>query len=409
MNDHSFARSVHPLQSIAATKFSLTGRLTGGAVVAVLFMGSTLLTPLYDIYRATYDLTVLELGLFYAVYVIGNLIALLLLGRVSDQVGRRPVALASLVLAVLSTLLFMSAKTPVWLFIARIVNGLAVGLGSGAAVAWITEFTPEQRRASAASVMTSFNFVGLALGPMLAGLLVQYEAHPLRLPFEVYLLILAAMTFLVARLPETVNRKQEVRIDLKPRLGVPKGMRLAFAAPAAGGFAAMAIVGFYAALGPSTIQQSLNITNRAESGVIVAEAFIVAMLAILATRNMKPRTTMMIGHAGIPMGVVLLVAAQRYGSMSFMLLSASICGAASALGYRGGLAAVNALAPPEQRAEVASTYFVCCFLGNALPIIGVTALSQTVGSKSASLIFAVVLSLIGIGALLLAGVVRKTR
>jgi hypothetical protein len=63
-----------------------------------------------------------------------------------------------------------------------------------------------------------------------------------------------------------------------------------------------------------------------------------------------------------------------------------------ALGYRGGLAVANTLAPPERRAEVASAFFVCCFCGNALPIIGVGALAQAVPAKAADLVFALVVS-----------------
>jgi Na+/melibiose symporter-like transporter len=68
---------------------------------------------------------------------------------------------------------------------------------------------------------------------------------------------------------------------------------------------------------------------------------------------------------------------------------------------------VNMLAPPERRAETASTYFVCCFLGNALPIVGVTALAQVLGAERASMIFAGVLSAIGLCALLAAMTHRR--
>ena len=379
-----------------------TGRLVGGIVVAVLFMGSTLLTPLYDLYRAAYDLSVLELGLLYAVYVVGNLIALLFLGRLSDQVGRRPVVLASIALAGISTLLFLFANGPAWLFIARVVNGLAVGVGSGAATAWIAEFTPEEKRAGAASVMTAFNFTGLALGTMLAGLLVEYEPHPLRLPFVVYLGLIAALAIAAGRTRETLHSGEQSRFHLKPRIGVPSDVRLRFLAPAAAGFAAMSMVGFYAALGPTTLHDALHLTNRALSATVVSELFVIAALSIVATRSLPARTTMMIGLVTIPIGVALLVAAQRVSSLALMLLSSTVCGLSAALGYRGGLAVVNTLAPPERRAEVASTYFVCCFLGNALPIIGVAALSQTLGTKVASTIFAGVLSIISIGALAVA-------
>jgi MFS family permease len=183
-------------------------------------------------------------------------------------------------------------------------------------------------------------------------------------------------------------------------------MRVAFIAPAAGGFAAMALVGFFAALGPTTMEHALHISNRALSGIIVAELFVVAALAIFATANTQPRTTMMIGHIAIPAGVALLVCAQRLGSLWLMVASAAVCGFSSALGYRGGLAVVNTLTPPERRAETVSTYFVCCFLGNALPIVGVTALTQMQDAERASETFAIVLSAIGLCALGAARTVR---
>jgi len=60
---------------------------------------------------------------------------------------------------------------------------------------------------------------------------------------------------------------------------------------------------------------------------------------------------------------------------------------------------VNALAPPDRRAELASAYFICCFLGNALPIVGVGALSERLGPAAADRILAIGLSILATGAL----------
>jgi len=80
------------------------------------------------------------------------------------------------------------------------------------------------------------------------------------------------------------------------------------------------------------------------------------------------------------------------------LIGTAVCGAVGALGYRGGLAVANSLAPPERRAEVASVFFVCCFCGNALPIIGVGALAMVTSAHAADLAFAMVISLVATGA-----------
>ena len=376
-----------------------SGRIAGGAVVSVLFMGSSLLTPLYQLYRTDYHLDALGLTLVYAVYVVGNLAALLFLGRLSDQLGRRPIVLAGLGLAVLSTILFLVASGTAFLFAGRIASGCAVGLGSGAATAWITESTAAEKRSLAASTMTAFNFAGLAVGPVVTGSLVQYAPWPLRLPFLVYLALIVAVAAVVLAARETLDRPQGQSIDLAPRLAVPRGKRVAFAAPAAAGFTAMAVVGYYASLGPTMLHETVRLTNQALSGLIVAELFSVAAIAILVTRRIEPRRVLLWGLAAMPIGLAALIAAQAWSSLTMLLLGTTVSGIASALSYRGGLGAINALAPADRRAEMASAYFICCFMGNALPIIGVGALSETMGAATADRIFALALSLIALAAL----------
>jgi len=383
-----------------------SGRIAGGVVVSLLFMGSSLLTPLYQLYRTDYGLDALGLTLIYSVYVIGNLTALLFLGRLSDQLGRKPVILAGLALAAVSTMLFLLASSSTLLFAGRIASGCAVGLGSGAATAWITEATPAERRALAASTMTAFNFLGLALGPILAGTLVQYAPSPLRLPFLVYLGLIGGVALLVLAARETLDRAQAGSFDLTPRLAIPRGKRLAFIAPAAAGFAAMAVVGYYAALGPTMLHDTVRLTNQALTGLIVAELFAVAAVAILLTRQIEPRRVLIWGLVLTPAGLGALVAAQTWSSLALMLIGTTVSGVASAFSYRGGLGTINALAPADRRAELASTYFICCFMGNALPIIGVGALSEAIGAVSADRIFALGLTIVALGALSLVSLFR---
>ena len=359
-------------------------------------MGSTLLTPIYELYRSIYGFSAFVLVLLYAVYVVGNLLALLFFGRLSDQIGRKPIVFGALGLAAVSAAIFLAARSLPWLFLARIISGLAVGIGSGAATAWITEFTPPERRPRAASLMTGFNFIGLALGPLLAGPLIEYAPHPARLPFAAYLGVVLVVGLLVAGQPETMRERAKPTLAL--RLGVPRGVRAAFIAPAAAGFAAMAVVGFYAALGPTTIRSDIGIADRALISLIVAELFIIAAGVILTSQTWPARTAMLSGLAATPLGMAFLVVAQRTASLAALLVGTAVCGVVGALGYRGGLAVANALAPPERRAEVASAFFICCFCGNAVPIIGVGALTQMSGARFADLAFAIIVTAIALGA-----------
>src|SRR5207253_3139404 len=104
---------------------------------------------LYPIYREAFGFSEVTLTLVYSVYVVGNLSALLFLGRLSDQIGRRRVALSAIALAAVSALLFVYARGPSWLFWARMLSGLAIGLAAGTATAWLAELDPRKDKSHA--------------------------------------------------------------------------------------------------------------------------------------------------------------------------------------------------------------------------------------------------------------------
>ncbi|MER9629930.1 MFS transporter [Mesorhizobium sp. M0296] len=382
----------------------LGGRAAAAAVaamIAALFAGSTALTPLYIIYKQVFGFSQITLTLVYAVYVIGNLAALLTLGRVSDVIGRRPMALAGMAVAVVSAVVFLFAENVAWLDIARILSGLGIGVGAGTGTAWLAELLPTDDKSQAATIATSTNFLGLGLGALGAGLLAEYAPWPLRLTFVVYLAMLATVTLLVWRTRETVSRPGKLAdVSMRPRLSVPDAIRASFVAPAVTGFGAMALVGFYAALAPSILAQQLQVTNHAEAGALFFELAIVTAATIVVTARLSSRAAMFAALALMIPTVALIVAAQVFASMAIMIAGTALCGVAAALGYRGGLQVVNEIAPADRRAEVVSAFFICCFCGNALPVIGIGVLSTVTGATVASLAFAgmiVVFSLVALG------------
>src|SRR5215467_10858334 len=77
------------------------------AEVAAIYVLSTLPTPLYVAYQQEFDFSHVTLTLIYAAYVVGTVAAMFLFGRLSDQIGRRVVVLASLAVAAASTVVFL--------------------------------------------------------------------------------------------------------------------------------------------------------------------------------------------------------------------------------------------------------------------------------------------------------------
>ena len=384
-------RKTSGLGSTRETRIEGTGAtVVIAAMIAALFAGSTMLTPLYVIYQDKFGFSQIGLTLIYAVYVVGNLAALLFFGGLSDAIGRRRTAVPAMAIAIVSALMFLFATNTASLYIGRILSGFAIGIGAGTGTAWLAELIGDEDKSRATIIATSTNFAGLGIGALGTGLLAEYAPWPLHLSFAVYLLALLAIGGLIWFTQDTGQRGAHSisSLSIRPRLSVPRDIRAQFIAPAVTGFGTMALVGFYAALIPSILVHQLHDTNHAAAGSLVFELAVVVAGVILATQQLASRTAMLWALALMIPAVVLVVTAQILGSMAVMIIATAACGVTAGLGYRGSLQVVNQIAPDEQRAEVVSSYFVCCFSGNALPVIGIGVISTAAGATAASLVFA---------------------
>jgi len=94
-------------------------------MLAVMFVGAILPTPLYPLFREAFGFSPVTLTLIYAVYVLGNLVALLLFGRLADQIGWRNTSLPAIGFGIASTIVFAAASGTAWLFVARALSGFS--------------------------------------------------------------------------------------------------------------------------------------------------------------------------------------------------------------------------------------------------------------------------------------------
>jgi len=134
---------------IRLRKTSLDGTIgicAVAAMIGVLFAGSTVVTPLYVVYKQQFGFSQITLTLIYAAYVLGNLAALLLFGRLSDEIGRRRTAMIAMAIAIVSAVVFLFARGVAALYAGRILSGLAIGIGAGTATAWLAELVGRPRQ-----------------------------------------------------------------------------------------------------------------------------------------------------------------------------------------------------------------------------------------------------------------------
>jgi MFS family permease len=365
------------------------------AELGIMFIGAILPTPLYPLYREAFGFSGVTLTLIYATYVLGNLTALLFFGRLADQIGRRTASLPAVAVGIVSAVVFAAAQSTGWLFAARGVSGFSTGLASGAATAWIAELYAGSDKSRAARLSSAANFFGCAAGPLIGGVFAQFAVAPLRLCYLAYLVLLCGAGGAILLPRETVAQPKPLGdIDLRPRIGVPPGIRLQFISPAVTGFATFSLIGFYSALIPGLLGETLHQSAPLVAGAIVCELFLVAAVAILASGMFASQTASLAALLLLPPSVWFLVGAEVAHSLPLLVFAAALGGLAGGLGYRGSLEVINRIAPGDRRSEVVSSYMIAIFAGNSVPVIGIGFLAAAATALTAHVIFAAVLTVL---------------
>src|SRR3954467_1414694 len=184
------------------------GRVRTGAfgIVAAswfaLMAGSNVATPLYAIYEREFGFSKAVLTLVFATYALVLAPSLLVFGQLSDRLGRRRVMAAGFATATVGLVLFAVATSLAWLFAARAVQGLAVGMISGASAAALVELDPAPQEDRAALFAALAQAGGSAFGPLLAGVLAEWAPGRLVLPFAVFIVLGLIATFAALAIPE---------------------------------------------------------------------------------------------------------------------------------------------------------------------------------------------------------------
>jgi predicted MFS family arabinose efflux permease len=355
--------------------------------LAVGMMGTTLPTPLYALYRQRFGFSELMITVVFAVYAAGVIAALLLLGRLSDQIGRRRMLLPALGLSALSAGVFLLADSLPLLLTGRIISGLSAGIFTGTATATLVDLAAPNRRGRATLVAAVANMGGLGFGVLLAGIVSQWAGAPLRLIFWVYLALLVPAAIGIWAMPEPVTSAGRPRLRARlPR--VPSGIRNIFVRAALAAFAGFAVLGLFTAVAPAFLGQDLGVTNRAAVGLVVFSVFAASTAGQAILTLLPEDMALPVGCVALIAGMALLALSLTMSSLALLVLASVAAGVGHGLSFRAGLAALNAGSPAAQRAEVASSFFVIAYIGISLPVIGEGALAQAIGLRPAGLVFA---------------------
>jgi MFS family permease len=230
---------------------------------------------------------------------------------------------------------------------------------------------------------------GLGLGPLIAGLLAQYAPHPTSLVFEAYLAVLAVAGVCLIFIPETVGLPRRPALRFAG-LSIPKRGQGQFIAVAT--FAAFALLGLFSSLVPGFIGGVLHQGSHAVQGAVVFGMFAVGTITQVALSRFPSHRVVLAGLSLFLASLALILTALTQTSMALFLAGTTAGGVAVGAIFLGSLAIANNLAPPGRRGHVVSTFFVACYAGLIIPVVGVGILSGFIGTFPAVLAFSLLLA-----------------
>ncbi len=335
------------------------------SIILFFLASSSAPTPLYVVYQAAWGFSPITITVVFGIYAVAVLFTLLVVGSLSDHVGRRPVLLAATLLQAVAMAVFATAGSVGALIAARIVQGVATGAAAGAVGAGMLDI--DRAKGTVANAVAPM--LGTATGGLASGLMAQYLPAPTRLIYIVFVAIFVAQAVGVAFMPESVARRDGALRSLRPHLGLPPAVRTPTLVAAPALIATWALVGFYGSLGPSLVRRLIGSSSLVLGGLVLFALAASGAATVLLSRKRSARSVLLFGNVALIAGVALTLIAIANGAPGAFFAGAVLAGAGFGSGFQGAIRTVVPLAAAHQRAGVLSVLYVIAYLSMGVPAV----------------------------------------
>ncbi|HKO33645.1 MAG TPA: MFS transporter [Candidatus Limnocylindria bacterium] len=323
--------------------------------------------PLYGIYETDWHLSPLATTVIFAVYAVAALAAVLVSGRISDAVGRKPVLIGALIALLVGLGVFLIADSMAMLLLARAIHGAAVGSIVVAGAAALLDLKPDHGVRSGQLSGVAFN-IGMTVAILGSALLAQYAPHPLRTPYAVVAVVclIVGAGVLALREPHTAPTRGPIRIT-KP--AVPEEIRTDFWFSALGAMASWSVLGVLLSLYPSLAARQTHIDNLVFGGAVVGATAFAAALAQLAATRLPAKYSAIIGDIGMAVSLLLTIPVLLTHRWELVFVAAVLLGATFGLGFGGSLRHLSDVVPAGRRGETMSAFYLLAYTAMAVPTL----------------------------------------
>lgn len=337
----------------------------GGLLLVFVASGTPI--PLFNTYRSTTSITDADLALTTFVYLGTTALTLLMLGRLSDHLGRRTVSVAAVLIGAAGCLVLTQVDTPWVLAVGRVLQGMACGLGSTALGAFVVDSAPARPSWLAALITSSAPPFAIPVGALFSGGLMKFAQATPTLGYLVVAGLLVIVAILLLSCRDTVTPKPGALRSVRPHVRIPPGTgRVIFAAGAAY-FATWSMGGFFQAFSASLTADYLGSQDTFVIALVFSSVVILSPIGASLTGRLSPATAVRCGLIAFMIAAIGFISALQFGSIAWFLAASLVAGVAQGAANTGSMRSVLNSAPTLDRAGLLSTVYLICYSSGAIP------------------------------------------
>lgn len=331
-----------------------------GAVSFLATSGWAVVIPTLPLYLAV-ELGIAPgtIGFIFGAYAVSETLSKTPFGIIGDHLGRKPVALTGLALALCVPVLMLYARQPLHFIILQIVNGFSIAAFWPTMAALTADRVAPEHRATALTIYNTSYLIALGLGPP-AGIFLSHLAGTNRAALPAAAAVTGLGLLLALMLPGRRDRRESAPVDWRQALvaafagGLPAQLRFIRASRPLGALLAVSVLQMFAVglLGPVLvlfIRQNLGFEEADISRAILVPVILVALSSIplgqLADRIGYTRAARLAFLAGAA-GILLLPVAENLWLLTAFI---GLLGLAYVLGAPAWTAIASALSPAANR------------------------------------------------------------
>ena len=157
-------------------------------------------------------------GLAAGIFVIGALISRLLAGKYMEIIGRKKLLFTSLVLFLLSTLLYFPVDSLNLLLVVRFIHGIAFGVSTTIVSTAVMDVIPPERRGEGTGYYSLSMTLATAIGPFLGLIIIQHADYTMIFVACALFSAISIIITIITRIPEAQITKEQIAAIKRFRL-----------------------------------------------------------------------------------------------------------------------------------------------------------------------------------------------